>query len=146
MSSHYEAPVEARPLEKLLRDFSYSNGLNINQVFNDMLRFIIHGFSPGAPPLTDWRYTKEQNLVFYQMYSVWIQIMAKRIEFDGWYDVFGELYMTLIVSPSHAQSTGQFFTPSHVYDLMSTITLDKHEETRTTYDCAAGSGRLLLSG
>jgi type I restriction enzyme M protein len=51
MSKKYEAPIEVRSLEKLITDFSYHNGLNVRDVFDDLLVYIIHGFSPLAPPL-----------------------------------------------------------------------------------------------
>ena len=47
----YETPPPVRPLEKLITDFSYTNGLDPVNVLNDLLAYIIHGFSPGAPPL-----------------------------------------------------------------------------------------------
>lgn len=51
----YEAPKEVQNLEKLITDFSYQNGYDMIDVFNDLLRYIIHGFSPDAPPLHNWR-------------------------------------------------------------------------------------------
>ena len=47
----YETPPPVRPLEKLITDFSYTNGLDPVNVFNDFLTYIIHGLSPDAPPL-----------------------------------------------------------------------------------------------
>lgn len=47
----YDTPPAIRPLEKLIVDFSYTNGFDSIHVFNDFLTYIIHGFSPGAPPL-----------------------------------------------------------------------------------------------
>lgn len=49
----YETPPPIRPLEKLITDFSYTNGLDPVNVFNDFLTYIIHGFSPGAPPTAE---------------------------------------------------------------------------------------------
>lgn len=146
MSKHYEAPAELRPLEKLLREFAYNSGLDIGQVFNDLLTFIIHGLSPGAPPLTSWRYTQEQNKVFYQMYVEWIGIMDRMTNRRGWYDAFGELYMAMVVSSAQASRSGQFFTPESICDLMRDIT-DVQSEKRggIVGDPACGSGRTLLS-
>ena len=47
----YNTPQAIRPLEKMVCDFAYSNGYDPISVFNDFLRYVIHGFSPGAPPL-----------------------------------------------------------------------------------------------
>lgn len=49
----YETPPPVRPLEKLITDFSYTNGLDPVNVLNDLLTYIIHGFSPGAPPTAE---------------------------------------------------------------------------------------------
>ena len=51
----YNTPQAIRPLEKMVCDFAYSNGYDPISVFNDFLRYVIHGFSPGAPPLMDWK-------------------------------------------------------------------------------------------
>ena len=57
----YNTPQAIRPLEKTICDFAYSNGYDPISVFNDFLRYVIHGFSPGAPPLMDWKYKRQQN-------------------------------------------------------------------------------------
>ena len=78
----YETPPPVRPLEKLITDFSYTNGLDPVNVFNDFLTYIIHGFSPGAPPLQSWKYKRQQNMKFMQMLTGWVQLMASRIKDD----------------------------------------------------------------
>ena len=114
----YETPPPVRPLEKLITDFSYTNGLDPVNVFNDFLTYIIHGFSPGAPPLQNWKYKRLQNMKFMEMLTGWVRLMASRIKDDtSWYDPFGDLYMAL-VSKSTQQSQGQFFTPVHICNLM----------------------------
>lgn len=148
MSKGYEAPVEVRELEKLINDFTYRNGYDVRNVFQDLLRYIIHGFSlPNTPPLADWRYTKDQNKTFYEMFATWIQIMEKQIKIHGWYDAFGDLFMAL-TSQRGQQQKGQFFTPSHITQMMSEIITGKKDSTPeipTVYDPAAGSGRTLLA-
>lgn len=148
MSKGYEAPVEVRDLEKLINDFTYRNGYDVRNVFRDLLRYIIQGFSlPNTPPLADWRYTKEQNKAFYEMFATWIQIMEKQIKIHGWYDAFGDLFMAL-TSQRGQQQKGQFFTPEHITKLMSEIIMGKKDSTPqipTVYDPAAGSGRTLLA-
>jgi type I restriction enzyme M protein len=57
----YNTPQAIRLLEKMICDFAYSNGYDPISVFNDFLRYVIHGFSPGAPPLMDWKYKRQQN-------------------------------------------------------------------------------------
>ena len=142
----YETPPPVRPLEKLIMDFSYTNGLDPVNVFNDFLTYIIHGFSPGAPPLQSWKYKRQQNMKFMEMLTGWVRLMASRIKDDtSWYDPFGDLYMAL-VSKSTQQSQGQFFTPVHICDLMVLCTQTEEKKTgQRMGDPTCGSGRLLLA-
>lgn len=145
MAKGYEAPHEVRELEKLINNFTYANGLEVTTVFRDFLRYIIHGFSiPGTPPLTDWRYTKEQNKAFAEMLIAWIRIMDAQIKIHGWYDAFGDLFMAL-TSQHGQQQKGQFFTPEHICDLCDDLTMGNDSGIHSIYDAAAGSGRMLLS-
>lgn len=145
MSKGYNAPAEVRELEKQINDFSYRNGLDVKTVFQDLLRYIIHGFSlPDTPPLTDWRYNKEQTKVFYDMFATWIQIMSHQIKRHGWYDALGDLFMAL-TSQSGQQQKGQFFTPAHITDLMSKLQWASKNRMPKSYRCAtlrqAAAGR-----
>ena len=143
MSKHYEAPAEIRELEKYINDFSYKYGLERITVFQDLLRYIINGFSlPGTPPLTDWRYDLEQGKGFYEMYCIWIRIMNEQITKRGWYDAFGDLFMS-ITSQKSQQYKGQFFTPEEICDLMATIA--RPRPFKSVYDPAGGSGRTILA-
>lgn len=144
MAKHYEAPPEVRGLEKLISDFTYRNGYNVKTVFDDFLRYIIHGFSPGAPPLTSWRYKKEQNEVFWQMLQEWIIIMDRQVKRKDWYDPFGDLYMAL-TSRSHQQAKGQFFTPVDICELMVHMLYSDKKQGEDILDPCCGSGRLLLA-
>ena len=56
MANSYEAPIEVRELEKLINNFTYQNGFDVSQVFNDFLTYIIHYFTPDAKPLESWKY------------------------------------------------------------------------------------------
>ena len=62
--TRYETSPEVRPLEKTICEFAGLNGYDPMNVFTDFLRYVIHGFSPGAPPLKDWRYKRQQNAAF----------------------------------------------------------------------------------
>lgn len=149
MNKNYNAPLEVRPLEKLIRDFAYHNGYELHRVFNDFLSYIIHGYSPGAPPIENWNYKKEDNAVFFKMMQEWILIMQKQIARRGWYDAFGELYISLIVSKKRQQYSGQFFTPSWICELMREIVMtgvkDKSDMNVLVSDPACGSGGTLLA-
>lgn len=143
MSKHYEAPAEIRELEKYINDFSYKYGLERITVFQDLLRYIINGFSlPGTPPLTDWRYNPEQGKGFYEMYCIWIKIMNRQIAIHGWYDAFGNLFMS-ITSQKSQQYNGQFFTPEDLCELVTAIV--RPQPFKGVYDPAGGSGRFILA-
>ena len=113
----YNTPQTIRPLEKMVCDFAYSNGYDPISVFNDFLRYVIHGFSPGAPPLMDWKYKRQQNRHFMEMLTRWIRLMQRELQSGGWFDAFGDLFMA-ISSKSGRQVNGQFFTPPDICDLM----------------------------
>lgn len=142
----YYIPSTIQPLEKLIQDFSYKNGFNPLNVFNDFLTFIIHGFSLGAPPLHSWKYKRQQNVVFMQMVAEWTQIMKRQVKEDtDWFDPFGDLYMAL-VSGSSQQAQGQFFTPEHICNFMVLCTNTGEKKTGQRFnDPTCGSGRLLLA-
>lgn len=79
-------------------------------VFNDFLRYVIHGFSPGAPPIKDWKYKRQQNRIFMELLTEWIQLMQRELQTHEWYDAFGDLFMA-ISSRSGQQANGQFLLP-----------------------------------
>lgn len=142
----YDIPSKLRPLEKLIMDFSYANGYDPINVFDDFLTYIIHGFSLGAPPLHSWKYKKQQNIVFMEMVTEWVQLMHRELKDDAhWFDPFGDLYMA-IVSRGTQQGQGQFFTPVHICDLMVMCTCEEEKKTgQRINDPTCGSGRLLLA-
>lgn len=91
--ARYEISNEVKPLDRLITGFASSCGYEIQTVFNDLLRFIIHGFSPGASPISNWKYKRQQNASFMEMAAEWTRIMQKQIGRSGWFDAFGELHM-----------------------------------------------------
>lgn len=145
MSNHYEAPTEVREIEKLLRQFTYANGYDMAEVFNDMLRYIIGYFTWKAESLKPWCYKKEHNTVFWEILCQWILIMKRQIAIQGWYDVFGDLYMSLVGGSSRTKSLGQNFTPDEVCELMTMIMGKSASEKGMISDPTCGSGRTLLS-
>ena len=142
----FNTPSAIRPLEKLIMDFSHANGHGPLNVFNDFLTYIIHGFSPGAPPLKSWKYKRRQNAAFMEMTYEWTRVMHRRIQNDtDWYDPFGDLYMS-ISSHNAKQSQGQYFTPEHICNFMVLCTdVGEKKSGQRMNDPACGSGRLLLA-
>ena len=143
--TRYETSPEVRPLEKTICEFAGLNGYDPMNVFTDFLRYVIHGFSPGAPPLKDWRYKRQQNAAFMKMFAEWVRLMQKQLEAASWYDALGDLFMALS-SRKGQQAQGQFFTPVHICDLMVMCTETDGKKTgQRINDPTCGSGRLLLA-
>lgn len=142
----YETPAELRVLEKMLTDFTYSNGWDIDTVFDDWLYFIINNFNVNPKIDTAWRYTKEQNIVFHNMMYEWILVMKKKLFRYGWYDIFGVLYEACIAGKGSRSNSGQFFTPNNICDLMVNFSSgDQIIIGKKVSDPTCGSGRLLLA-
>ncbi len=101
-------------------------------------------FSPGAPPISNWKYKRQQNASFMEMTAEWTRIMQRQIGRSGWFDAFGELHMAYCSKPGQ-QANGQFFTPSHICELMVMCAAGKKETGQRMGDPTCGSGRLLLA-
>lgn len=141
----FELSNEVKPLDRIISRLAGECGYEVQQVFNDLLRYIIHGFSPGAPPLKDWKYKRQQNMAFLEMTREWVGIMQRQTALSGWFDAFGELHMAYC-SKSGQQYLGQFFTPASICELMVQCTrTEKGTTGKRISDPTCGSGRLLLA-
>jgi len=78
---------------------------------------------------------KEQHELFVTAYAA-LPKMA-----EGFRDPFGNYFMEHF-SSDHA---GQFFTPEHVCDMMTIVTLEGLEDGKSVLDPCCGSGRFMLS-
>lgn len=148
--NNYVSPPELRQMEKLMTSFCYQNGRDSSTVFNDFLRYVISMFDSSFTPMDNWKYTKEETRKFYDIFVEWVKIMDKKVQGEGWYDAFGNLYMSLIVGKKHQQNCGQFFTPSCICEFMSQVTAPiepepGYDKINTVNDPTCGSGRLLLA-
>lgn len=133
---------------KNLNSFIYRNGFDNTKVFDDLLRYIIIGFTrPGAKGLKDWTYTREQNAEFQKLFQELLQVVKRGIDANEWYDAFGTIYEEIIASKAKRNNTGQFFTPSSLCNLMVEIVYSRDEKIcgKIISDCAVGSGRTLLA-
>ncbi len=77
---------------------------------------------------------------------MWLELMAKKIMYQNWWDALGEIYENCVVSKSKATSTGQFFTPPTVCDMMAQV-INGTEPifNKDISDPTCGSGRNLLA-
>jgi type I restriction enzyme M protein len=146
MSKRSEIPLppQVRELEKKILEFAYRNGREALTVFTDFLSYVIWGFSPLGPRLSDWRYKGAENRFFVELTQIWLKIMGAEMKKTGWFDPFGDLFMAL-ASVSGKQSKGQFFTPSHIVDFMAKVVVDEGTTGITQSDPCCGSGRFSLA-
>lgn len=117
---------------------------------NDFLDFLLSFFSVDAFRGDSTAY--QQHIIrhvkndpdFVDLVFVWLADVAKEMDCGRWLDAFGEIYEDMYLSRGKASAKGQFFTPRSVSDLCAQI-INQGKDSGTVNDCAAGSGRLLLS-
>lgn len=140
-----------KELENKIRNFANDKGLQTINVLDNLLDYIIGYFDPTCTPNKEWRYKQEDNAKFYDMMCAYFLILKREIEHKGWFDAWGDLFMSLITKGGYK---GQFFTPSNICNMMSEVTLQEEPEAKqmTTFgkriiinDCACGSSRNLLA-
>ncbi len=87
----------------------------------------------------DFSYWENKYSDLYPKFREMIELLGSASE--GFHDALGDLFMDLV---SHGRN-GQFFTPGHVCDMMSQITIPEMEDGKTVLDPTCGSGRMLLA-
>lgn len=139
-----QAKKDGRPYEMALSDFC--------DFLLDL--FSVKAFQgEKADSLKNWyqeRINKKPD--FGVLATTWLIDVSRALQNGTWLDVFGILYEDMYLSRGKASQTGQFFTPHDVSDLISDIIGSKKKQASSSVisgtrvnDCAAGSGRLLLS-
>lgn len=138
-----QAKEDGRPYEMALNDFC--------DYLLDL--FSVVAFKNDAKGILKWQHERLQAKPHFGFLTLaWMDDVASAMECGKWLDVFGTLYEDMYLTAGKASRTGQFFTPESVSDLMSNIIGSKKNEASSVKiggykvnDCAAGSGRLLLS-
>lgn len=118
------------------------------QVFLDFLDWVIANFNINPHFKFKWRgkYSDEEKGMFFKLFTELVKEISEALDKGkGYYDFLGEFYEDTVQSSYKASNMGQFFTPHDVSDLMVRLVNDGHDEVRSVYDCAAGSGRMLLA-
>lgn len=86
---------------------------------------------------------------YWDMIIAWMTELSQKLEKYPYYDILGQFYEELVQSQAKASNLGQFYTPSTVTELLSTITIDSQPATsldgRVANDPTCGSARMLLS-
>lgn len=141
-------------LEKSITSIAHNSGQSVFQTFSDFLDYTIGYFGVGKNAVKDWKYTKQQNKMFYDALCTLIKDDYKpNIDKRGWCDPLGDSFMDLS-SKMDVSNKGQFFTPEGVCDLMARTTLKGRmpEGQMTSFgrravanDCSCGSARNLLA-
>lgn len=134
---------DGRPYEMALNDFC--------DYLLDL--FSVEAFKNDSKGLLKWQQERFQEKPHFGFLALaWMEDVTKAMERGKWLDVFGMLYEEMYLIAGKASRTGQFFTPPAVSDLMSELVGTKKKEASSVKkdglkvnDCAAGSGRLLLS-
>ena len=134
---------DGRPYEMALNDFC--------DYLLDL--FSVEAFKNDFKGVLKWQQERFQAKPHFCFLALaWMDDVTKAMEQGKWLDVFGMLYEKMYLTAGKAARTGQFFTPPAVSDLMSELVGTKKKEASSVKkdglkvnDCAAGSGRLLLS-
>ncbi len=134
---------DGRPYEMALNDFC--------DYLLDL--FSVEAFKNDFKGLLKWQQERFQAKPHFGFLALaWMDDVTKAMERGKWLDVFGMLYEEMYLIAGKASRTGQFFTPPAVSDFMSELVGTKKKEASSmkkdglkVNDCAAGSGRLLLS-
>lgn len=146
-------PCELKEFNKVFSQLSY--GLTDSEVFDDFLLWIIAGFSYDIKWEPRYKYTKEQTLMFLDLFRELTYTMQRMLKKGEWYDPFGSIYESSISSHGRRAGAGQFFTPPTIVDFMVEIQsvevknnkqLDDLTGARVRVsDPACGSGRTLIA-
>ena len=86
---------------------------------------------------------------YWDMIVAWINELTVKLEKYPYYDMLGEFYEELVQSQSKASKMGQFYTPTGVTELISTIAVDDKPveilDGKVANDPTCGSASMLLS-
>lgn len=126
-----------------------------DSVFVGLLDYFIGYLNPSLKPepVEGWKFDKRETPAFHEMFKMTVKLYCQEIPKHGWYDPFGDLYMSI---HSGGGGKGQFFTPPSVCDVCAQTAVGDWVEQKGGHtpfgqriiinDCAAGSGRMPLAG
>jgi len=147
-----------RELIKLIRQVAHSR--SIYQVFNDFLEISAISIS-NVLDFTHRKereerylsvinsYGKEQRLLFPRIIAHLVGALEEKARTVGPEDVLGSIFHTLEL---HTKCKGQFFTPTHIFDLVANIACGDEMTTKikekgfvSLSEPAVGSGVMVMS-
>lgn len=145
--------------KKLVEDFSYlMRHKSFGQTFNDWLEIILCALTMGK---MEERYleiiagysSKEVQKTLPELFGLLQLVYLDKVKADGgWCDPLGDIFEE-IGSKKGKQMGGQFFTPKHICDLCTNLTIGGSSEEGIPSpvqegvfsDPTCGSGRMLIS-
>lgn len=153
MAKTRDVVPELRAFNKVFEELSYS--YDYARVFSDFLDYCIECFTPPGFKSESTvkrlkEFYEEKYELFPKLFFEIVHVMDNTVG-NGkkeWYDPFGDYYMCL-TPPSKHKTSGQFFSPTGVSEVLSdlvTRSLSKTErDSVRVLDPACGSGRMLIS-
>lgn len=142
-----DVPHELRALNKIFSEKDYS--WDYADSFRDWVDFLVESFMPIRQGEYERLKRKHKDLDwFVRMTREWVMLQQRMVG-DGdhaWYDALGTFYECLC-GRGKRDIMGQFFTPPHVVDFMTAITVgdDAKGKGIRINDPASGSGRMLIA-
>lgn len=131
----------------LIEKHVYENRLDKIQGLNYLCDYLIDLFDVSHYIKGDFVEHLQKKQVecphLFKICNIWFEKVAQAMDNGTFFDFFGGIYEELYQSKHKASSTGQFFTPSHVAELLSKVMFTEHD--KIVADCGGcGSGRTLL--
>ena len=126
----------------LISRHARNNGLDVSRGMECFVDFLIDLFDEKN--FGDAQRISElaiNNQFLFESANRWLTMVSDEISEGRYLDFFGGVYEKLYKSSDKASFFGQFYTPSHICDMVGNL----FKENGTIADNACGSGRMLLS-
>jgi len=140
-------PPEIKNFWRLFEKVAYRH--QYSGVFDDFLTMSINYFANGhyikQRDETMAKYSKSEKQLFNEMFNCLILSLKEIFNRFEWFDFFGTVYESIILSKGKQSGLAQFFTPPGIVDMLVMFNLSGKEENKTVYDPACGSGRMLIA-
>jgi len=137
-----------KTFEEIFEELARHNDRSI--IWNNWLDYAIDvnllTLTQNKPPKHDYHNNEK---AYWEMIVAWINELTVKLEKYPYYDLLGQFYEELVQSRSKASNLGQFYTPTTVTELMSSLSIDDKPDTelnnRVANDPTCGSARMLMS-
>lgn len=138
-----------------MESFAGTYGESISKVYSSLIDYMIGFLDYTGRKNDSWSYNEEQNILFMNMTKDVVVAVEKGIEKKGWFDIFGDIFMTYMGEKGRL---GQCFTPEGLAEICAKILNDIPDNYGPVMQCgsfgtrhivndpACGSGRLVLAG